>query len=459
MGIHFRGGEYHQYVRLGKRTIKHGEAAAIWSLDGTHREVVGPRLVRMFCSSIRFLTRVSATKDEYLYVRYVDGREEHKAGPASIFVNPVHHTEVLVKQNIKLQTAGDYLVVYAEGGAPAILSSDDDNAGTFELKPILSKKVDSGTSSMQSAAGGGDECNKSSLTRTILKGPLSFSPAVNDFVHEFKFSPLPPMKVLNECQSFGGLVVPVNVGNDGGESGTVTLNVSVVVSSVSALIDRAPNLLDVVTKSLRIDVSHAMRQVAAWPAVHPTLLDMCSDLTSFPCLQATVAACGCKCTSVSATSVEPCAELAKAIATVVKNKQTREAERAQQIEKAGAAARDFEAEKQLKERETAWKKATMLAEQEVQTSTAQFEAKMLNEKEGRTRDHSAKKNAEVISFLKEVKELGVDIDKLLASSLSAGRTADKAGAGVEAKFAAVGKLISTAPAFRDVWAALEGGGD
>ena len=75
------------------------------------------------------------------------------------------------------------------------------------------------------------------------------------------------------------------------------------------------------------------------------------------------------------------------------------------------------------------------------------------------REQATKKNGEVISFLKDMKELGVDIDKLLANSLGAGRSSDK-GAGAESKFAAVGKLVANAPAFKDVWAALavEGGG-
>ena len=429
MGINFRGGEYHQFVRLGKRTIKAGESAAIWSLDGTHREVVGPRLVRLFYSSIRFLSRKSATKDEFLYIRYIDGREEHKAGPVSLFVNPVYHSDVQVKQNIKLQSTGDYLVVYAEGGKPAILTADDcGSSGAFELKPIalLAKKDRNGGSSSGVGGGGEEECNKSSLTRTILKGPLSFSPAVNDFVHEFRFSPLPPMKVLNSCQTFADLVVSVGVGPDGGSSGTVTLSVSLSVTSVAALLEKAPNLHTLVSKSLLVDVSRALRAVAAWPAVHPTLLDMCtsSDLGGeFPCLAAALKEGGCLLVGVSATGCEPGAELAKAIAQVVKNKQAREAEKAVQIEKAGAAQRDFENDKALQERELAWKKDTMRAEQEVQTSVALFESKMLNEKEGRIMEAEAKKNSSVISFLREVKDLGVDIDKLLANSLGAGRAA------------------------------------
>lgn len=60
MGIDFRDGHYRRYVRIGKRTIKEGEAAAIWSRNGRQREVIGPSLERLFYSHIRFLSRYMA---------------------------------------------------------------------------------------------------------------------------------------------------------------------------------------------------------------------------------------------------------------------------------------------------------------------------------------------------------------------------------------------------------------
>ena len=43
MGLDFRGGNYRRYIRFGKRTIKQGEAAAVWNMNGTQTEIIGPR--------------------------------------------------------------------------------------------------------------------------------------------------------------------------------------------------------------------------------------------------------------------------------------------------------------------------------------------------------------------------------------------------------------------------------
>jgi hypothetical protein len=44
MGLTFRSGTYRRHVNVGKRTIKDGEAALIWSRNGVAREIKGPAL-------------------------------------------------------------------------------------------------------------------------------------------------------------------------------------------------------------------------------------------------------------------------------------------------------------------------------------------------------------------------------------------------------------------------------
>ena len=39
-GIDFRSGSYSRYVRFGKRTVKDGEAVALWNMRGVHRQIV-----------------------------------------------------------------------------------------------------------------------------------------------------------------------------------------------------------------------------------------------------------------------------------------------------------------------------------------------------------------------------------------------------------------------------------
>lgn len=112
MGILFRNGSYVKHVRVGKRTIKDGEAAAIWDVNGQHREVVGPQLVRLWCSTIRFLDRKVAGPNEYLCVTHKNGQIEHICGPHAMFCNPVRHQSITVLPAIVLKSPKDCIVVY-----------------------------------------------------------------------------------------------------------------------------------------------------------------------------------------------------------------------------------------------------------------------------------------------------------------------------------------------------------
>ena len=60
------GKEYSRDVTFGKRTIKEGECCVVWDRYGTQHLIVGPRLVHLFCSTIRFLNRIHAKVNEYL---------------------------------------------------------------------------------------------------------------------------------------------------------------------------------------------------------------------------------------------------------------------------------------------------------------------------------------------------------------------------------------------------------
>jgi hypothetical protein len=97
------------------------EACVIWNRLGRHRQVIGPQLVRLFyryvrcfswytvlttnrvASSIRFLTRFTARPDEYVLISHKDGRIEHVRGPVTMFLNPVHHDGMEVRDcNVEL---------------------------------------------------------------------------------------------------------------------------------------------------------------------------------------------------------------------------------------------------------------------------------------------------------------------------------------------------------------------
>lgn len=103
MGIAFRDGYYQRFVRIGGRTIKDGEAAAIWNRRGVLRERVGPKRVHLFYSTIRFLDRHKAEAHEYLEVKHRDGTVENLRGPVHKYLNPGLHDHMFVKEAIRLK--------------------------------------------------------------------------------------------------------------------------------------------------------------------------------------------------------------------------------------------------------------------------------------------------------------------------------------------------------------------
>ena len=119
MGFDFRTGRYRRYVNFGKRTVKDGEAAIVWKRNGRCKQVIGPKLQRLCFSTIKFLDRHMATKQQYIVVVRRTGEIEHMAGPCVVYENPVLHEAVAVKDAIQLKTPQDCVVVCTETPAPA----------------------------------------------------------------------------------------------------------------------------------------------------------------------------------------------------------------------------------------------------------------------------------------------------------------------------------------------------
>eukprot|EP00567_Pseudictyota_dubia_P017076 CAMPEP_0197435732 /NCGR_PEP_ID=MMETSP1175-20131217/3277_1 /TAXON_ID=1003142 /ORGANISM="Triceratium dubium, Strain CCMP147" /LENGTH=500 /DNA_ID=CAMNT_0042964841 /DNA_START=72 /DNA_END=1574 /DNA_ORIENTATION=- len=160
MGVTFRSGGYIKHVYLGKRTVKDGEACAIWNDRGQHRQVVGPERVWLLNSTVRFLTRIKAENHQYLRVCHRDGRVEHINGPCSMYRNPAWHDEVTFHDGIDVKSGSDCIVVYrAADGAPS--------------ESIPAEK----THKVQ----GGREMK-------VIRGPVLFRPKEGEQVHEFKWS-------------------------------------------------------------------------------------------------------------------------------------------------------------------------------------------------------------------------------------------------------------------------------
>jgi hypothetical protein len=133
---------------IGKVVVREGETACIFGRNGEQRIIDGPRALRPFFSDIQFLKREVCDQQSYLVIQYLDGRVEHKRGPAYVTIDPCEHASVTVQPAIMLE-ASQALVVYSE----------DAQAGS----------------------------NDKTVTRRLVKGPEIFIPMANEWLHRFSW--------------------------------------------------------------------------------------------------------------------------------------------------------------------------------------------------------------------------------------------------------------------------------
>jgi len=172
----FRDGTYYRHVWFGKRTVKQGECAAIWSPSGVRQLREGPQRVRLFFSHVRFLTRYVAAQDEYLSIQYRDGRKEMRRGPGAIFMDPCVHVSVSVEQAYKL-AANEALVVYRETG-----TDGDGPRAIKQADAAAAKAVPVDANSVIATIG-----QPATVERRVVRGPAIFVPEAAEWVHQFSW--------------------------------------------------------------------------------------------------------------------------------------------------------------------------------------------------------------------------------------------------------------------------------
>ena len=127
---------------IGFKTIRQGERAAVWNERGEIKRIDGPRRVFLFRETVQMLALHAAGPNQYLAIRFKDGRKEHLAGPASIYFDPVEHENIAVHEAITID-ANDALVVYRQ--------------------------------------------DKEKVARRVVRGPEVFVPAANEWLHQFSW--------------------------------------------------------------------------------------------------------------------------------------------------------------------------------------------------------------------------------------------------------------------------------
>lgn len=426
MGIEFRGSYYKKDVSFGKRTIKDGEAAAVWNRLGVHRQVVGPRLTRLFFSTIVFLDKRVAGPNEYLLVRLVDGTVNHIRGPITLFENPVLHQKIEVKQAYSLSSASECIVV------------------NREIRPNTTDKTLSHENSR--------------IERVILRGPNLYFPLVGDTVVHFDWHGTPAnttntFNIVPSTQKFTILnTAPRQWKVDVSflppafqrikqsfietKPGILQLTFNFQITDVNAMLDNTFDIIGDLYDSLVIDLadiqttaetnqsqieeqpfsSSASTSSSSW------VIKTFSTIHSFPHLLARAAVIGVTIDTVSYRGYEQHVETKKQLTELkeIEIKLSRDrmiTEQEQNKIESDLSARRarLEQEKGLQQAQLAVKKETLQAEQEYRE--AELKHKLLQEQLQLESDlNQAKvKNDETLRVMKELNGLGVDLTALLCS--------------------------------------------
>mmetsp|Transcript_27564 Transcript_27564/g.42387 ORF Transcript_27564/g.42387 Transcript_27564/m.42387 type:complete len:285 (+) Transcript_27564:63-917(+) len=196
MGIAFRGGGYERFVRFGGRTVKDGEAVAIWNGKGEHTQIMGPRRIWLWYSSVRFLSRHKAEAHEYLRVKYTNGNIECIQGPTFIYENPVHHDEITVHEGIDIPSSEDFIVVMDKGNMNSVRSEFSINKEGVDDMAIQVKEEPSSFTSHSSSR--------------VVRGPALYFPTKYETIHrfiwsnyfsrDFSLSPTQSFQVMTSCK-------------------------------------------------------------------------------------------------------------------------------------------------------------------------------------------------------------------------------------------------------------------
>ena len=184
----FRDGTYYRHVWVGKRTVKQGECAAIWTQSGKRKVIEGPQRVRLWFSHVRFLTRRLADSNEYLRIKFRDGNIQHSRGPCSVFIDPCVHESIEVKPAFKL-TQNEVLVVYSEreGSGSGDEGKPLADAASARKPDAPAAAPTTGTTSAAESSSPLVIGQPANVIRRVVHGPAVYVPRACEWVHEFSW--------------------------------------------------------------------------------------------------------------------------------------------------------------------------------------------------------------------------------------------------------------------------------
>lgn len=417
MGVTFRSGEYIRHVFLGGRTIKDGEAAAIWDRLGTHRQIIGPRRVWLYNATIRFLTRHKAEANQYLKVSHRDGRVEHVHGPAVMYENPAFHDKVTVEDGLRLCSDSECVVTFNPQRVD--FHSDTRSGASATEEQSLKTQVTSPSSSLSSPSSTFKKTNNT-VTKRVIYGPTFFIPKPSEYVQSFTWSGLKTFQIL---QTSGNTSFKVTIPTLDG----FTFEVSLVLSYTTTSIDKVITNKDPINhlhNGLRFD-SQKIGDIissASLKSKKEDVLSSLSETNTYPSLLQAATKCGLNIESIQVISIDLCPSLKAQIEKEQKLSADIQSEVAKTTHSYELRKMEMEAQQKRVEEEAELKKKEARMNDEVDLELHKLKLAALERKleldtleaEGMQNILKAKDDS-VLEFMMKMKQMGVDMTKFMTT--------------------------------------------
>lgn len=424
MGIEFRGSYYKKDVMFGKRTIKDGEAVAIWNRLGVHRQVIGPRLTRLFFSTILFLDKRIAGPNEYLVVKLVDGTVNHLRGPVTLYENPVYHTSVEVKKAYSLTSASECIVV-----------SREIRLNTTEKSLVSDSRIE----------------------RVLIRGPYLYFPMVGDTVISFDWHGTPAnsstynivpsaekFTILNTASrqwkvdfQFLPPIVSQKQKYTETKPGTLQLTFNFHIQDVDVMLDNTRDVIGDLYDAIVVDLTDIQtslkpRSVETDDQSSTWMIKTFSTVSSFPNLQSRSQVIGVTIEGVSFRGYDRNPESKKQLSELndiemklSRDRMINEQEQLKIESDLMARRARLEQEKNLQQATLAVKKETLQAEQDYRE--AELKHKLEQDRVQLESDLARNRtlNDETLRVLSEMAKMGVDLTTLLCQYTPSKEEKDK----------------------------------
>ena len=102
-------------------TVEEGQRVLLRRPNGTMQIIVGPKRVWRGWNKFVPMKHFVAHPDKFLVIRFRDGRQQHLAGPADLWLDPREHQQIAIEDALPL-AAKEAVVVYTKNATSAAVS-------------------------------------------------------------------------------------------------------------------------------------------------------------------------------------------------------------------------------------------------------------------------------------------------------------------------------------------------